>query len=81
MTFQSSYAFVIATLRDWCKNLQLIFEPMRSKTNRTLYTRDLSCALSNLQGIAWSSDWFIGLFAPVVIGGSNYFGISLSTVI
>ena len=28
-----------------------------------------------------NSDWFIALFAPVVIGRSNYFGIGFSTVI
>ena len=37
------------------------------------YTRELFRALSQLQVIATNSDWFISLFAPVVIGGSNYF--------
>ena len=35
-------------------------------------TRDFSLAWSKLQVIARNSDWFISLFAPVVIGGSNY---------
>jgi len=25
--------------------------------------------------IAWTSDWFFVLFAPVVVGWSDYFGI------
>ena len=44
-------------------------------------TRDFSRALSKLQVIARNSDWFIALFAPVVIGRSNNFGIAFSTVI
>ena len=38
-------------------------------------TRDFSSALSKLQATAGNSDLFITLFAPVVIGRSNYFGI------
>ena len=47
------------------------FQPMRSKakTNRTLY----ALWAIQLQVIARNSDWFITLFAPVVIGRSNYF--------
>ena len=37
-------------------------------------TCDSSRALSELQVIARNSDWFIALFAPVVIGRRNYFG-------
>ena len=36
---------------------------------------DFSYALSKLQVIAKNSDWFIMLFAPIVIGESNNFGI------
>ena len=36
-----------------------------------------SRALSKLQAIATNSDWCIALFAPVVIGGSNFFSIGL----
>ena len=36
-----------------------------------------SRALSKLQAIAPNSDWSIALFAPVVIGGSNFFSIGL----
>ena len=38
-------------------------------------TRDFPRALRKLLVIARSSDWFIALFASVVIGWSNYFGI------
>ena len=37
-------------------------------------TRDFSRASSELQVIAGNCDWFIALFAPVVIGRSNCFG-------
>ena len=36
--------------------------------------RDFSRALSKFQIIARNYDWFIALFAPVVIGRSNCFG-------
>ena len=38
-------------------------------------TRDSPRALSKLRAIARNYDLFIALFAFVVIGGSNYFGI------
>ena len=41
----------------------------KAKTNRTLY----ALWAIQLQVIARNSDWFIALFAPVVIGRSNYF--------
>ena len=44
-------------------------------------TRDFSRVLSKLQVISRNSDWFISLFALVVIGRSNYSGIGFSTVI
>ena len=43
-------------------------------------TRGFSRALSKLHGIATNSDWFIALFAPAVIGESNYFGVCFMTV-
>ena len=45
------------------------------------WTRDFSRALSKLQVIARNSDWFIALFAPVVIGRSNCHGFGFSTII
>ena len=44
-------------------------------------TRDFSRALNKLQVIAMNSHWFIALFAAVVIGRRNSFGIRLSTVL
>ena len=44
---------------------------------RVMFSR----ALSKLQVTARNSDWFIALFAPVVIGGSNCFGFGFSTPI
>lgn len=38
-------------------------------------------ALGNLLVVAWDSDWFISLLAPVLIGRSKYLAISFSTVI
>ena len=40
----------------------------------------LPASLSELQIIARNCDWFIALFAPVVIGRSNCFGFGFSTV-
>ena len=42
---------------------------------------DFSRVLSKLQVIVRNSDWFIALFAPVLIGSSYYFVIGFSTVI
>ena len=44
-------------------------------------TRDFSRPLNKLHAIVRNSDWFIGLFAPVVSGRCKYFGIDFSTVI
>ena len=83
MTVESNYVIAIATLSDWLKRVAPVFQPMRSKTktNRTMYTRDLSRASSELHVIARNCDWLIALPAPVVIGRSNYFGFGFSTVI
>ena len=83
MTVESNYVTATATLNDWLKRLTPVFQPMRSKikTNRAMCTRDFSRALSKLKIIAGNSDWFIALFAPVVIGRSNCFGFGFSTVI
>ena len=44
-------------------------------------TRDFSHVWGNLEVITKNSDWFVTLFAPVVIRQRNYFGISFLTVI
>ena len=82
MTVESNYVIVIATLSDWLKRLEPVFQPMRSKPKPiALCTRDFSRGLSKLHVIARNFDWFIALSAPVVIGRSNYFGFGFSTVI
>ena len=39
MTVESNYVTAIATLSDWLKRLEPVFQPMRrkTKTNRTMY--------------------------------------------
>ena len=82
MTLESDYVIAIATLSDWLKKLAPVFQPTRSQTKPIApCTRDFSRGLSELQVIARNCDWFIALFAPVVIGRSNCFGIGFSTVI
>ena len=59
-------------------NVAPVFQQMKSKTKTSSAipcTRDFSRALRKLLVITRSSDWFIALFASVVIGWSNYFGI------
>ena len=75
MTVESNHATTIATLSDWLKRLAPVFQPMRSKTktNRTLYAR----FFSRFEQVR-NSDLFITLFAPVVIGWSNYLGTGFS---
>ena len=73
-----SDAIVVATFVDWLKNLVPVFQPMRTKTNLTSYTRFFP--RFELQVFGRNSDWLILLFACVVIGRSNDFGIDFSTV-
>ena len=72
----SNYVIVIAPFGDWPKNLMPVFQLVRSKskTNSAPCTCDFSLALTEAQVpvIARNSDWFIELFAPVVIVWSNY---------
>jgi len=82
MTVGNNDTNTIATHSDWLNRLAPIFQPLRSKTKTIApYTRDFSRVLSKLQSIARISDWFLALFAPVMIGRSNYFGLLFSTVI
>ena len=37
MTVESNFVIAIATLSDWLKRLAPVFQPMRTKTNRTMY--------------------------------------------
>ena len=77
MNVETNYAIVIAALSDWLQNLMLVFQPMKSKTKHTLCIWFFSL----LQVMGSNSGRLIVLFAHVVIGGRNYFGIGFSTVI
>ena len=44
------------------------------------YAHNFFHTSSKLYVVARNFDWFIVLFAPVVVGQSNYFGIGFSTV-
>ena len=72
MTVESNYAIAIVMLSDWLKTLLPAFQPIRikAKTNRTLYV-PFSPHFEQVQIIAGNSDWFIMLFAPVLIGRST----------
>ena len=75
MTVERNYAIAIATLSDWFKNLAPVYQPVKKKTKTN---RDLHARFSH--GITTNLDWFIALFVPAVIGGSNYFGICFTTL-
>ena len=64
------------------KDSRQFFNQWEAKPKQTApCTRDFSRATSELQVIGRNCDWFITLFAPVVIGRSNCFGFGFSTVI
>lgn len=75
MTVKSNY--VTATLSNWLKNLVPVFQSMKSKIGT------INCVffLGFEQEIEKNSDWFLVLFAPMVIGRINWFTIGFSTVI
>ena len=85
MTVESNYVIAIGTLNDWLKRLAPVFQPIEEANPKLIAPckRDFSRALSDLkfQIIARNCDWFMALFAPVVIGRSNCFGFGFSTVI
>mgnify|MGYP006862608481 CR=1 FL=1 len=85
MDVESNYAIAIAWLGNRPKKLsRQFFNQWEAKPKRKPLApcmRDYSRALIKLQVIAKDSDWFIALFAPVVIGQCNYFGIRFSIVI
>ena len=71
MTVKGNDAIAIATFSDWLKNLAPILRnDEKQNRNPAPCTRDVSRALNELDVIAQNSDWFIALFAPVVIGSS-----------
>ena len=83
MTVESNYVIAIATRSDWLiKESRQFFNQWEAKPKPIApCTRDFSRASSELQVIARNCDWFMALFAPAVIGGSNCFGFGFSTVI
>ena len=78
MTVESNYVIAIATLDDWLKRrASFSTNEKQNQKQKAPCTRDFSCPLSEFQVIARNCDWFIALFAPVVIIRSNYFGFGL----
>ena len=79
MTVKSNDAIAIAMLTDWPKNLTPVFQLMKCKTKS-------NCTLNmwfyeQVTGILLEFFfWFTVLFAPVVIGQSNFLGMSFWTV-
>ena len=74
MAVESNYAIAIATRGGWLKSLAPVFQRIKA-------SRDFSRALMKLLLRARNSDLFIALFAPVMIGRSNYYGIALETAL
>ena len=63
------------TLYDCLRNLAPIYQPVRSKTKtKRVLPHAFSRAWCRLHVFALSSDWFIALFASLVIGQSDNFG-------
>ena len=82
MTVESNYVIAIATLSDWLKRRASFSTNEKQNQNQSHLVRvNFSRALGELQVIARNSDWFIALFAPVVIGWRNCFGFEFCTVI
>ena len=72
MTIKSYYAIAISVLIDWLKNVAPSFNQGEVKPItpcKHLFPR----ALRKLQVISRISDWFIAMFALVMIGWSNNF--------
>ena len=82
MTAESNYAIAISTLGDWLKKSRASFSTNEKQNLKPIApcTCDISRTLSKLHVTARNSDWFVIVFAPVVIDRRNYFGIGFSTV-
>ena len=83
MAVESNYVIAIATRVIGLKVSSSSFLANRKQNqNQSHIVRgNFFRALSKLQVIARNSDWFIALFAPVVIGRSNNFGFGFTTII
>ena len=79
MSVESNFTLdCIATLCDRLKNLAPLSQPIRNETKTCSHS--FSRAWHRLHVFASSSDWFIGLSVSAVIGQSNYFGFSFTTI-
>ena len=67
---------------DFCSGCWSVRQSLLTVPLRTSFTGTIKFhwALTKLQVIPRNSDWFVALFAPVVIGRGNYFTIGFSTV-
>ena len=84
MTVESNYVLRLLRLVIGLKDSRQFFGQWEAKPKPKPIapcTRDFSRALSKFQIIARNCDWLIALFAPVVIGRSNFFDFGVSTVI
>ena len=82
MTVESNYVLRLLRLVIGLKVSRQCFSQLEAKPKPIApCTRDFSRALSKLQVIARNSDWFIALFAYVVIVRSNNFCFGFSTVL
>ena len=72
MTVESNYVIAIASLSEWLIVTRQFFSQLETKPKPIApRTRYFPRALSKLRVVATNFDWFIALFAPVVIGRSN----------
>ena len=73
--------FRFTTLCDWLKNSRHFFDQSEAKLKPIVTcSHAFSRAWRKIYAFASSSDWFIALFASVVIGQSNSFGFGLNTL-
>ena len=82
MTVESNHTLRFVSLVIGLKISRQYFNQREEKPNPiAAYKHDIYHPLSKLQVIGRNSDWCISLFALVLIGRSDYFGIGFSTVI
>ena len=73
---------LLATLIDWLEKTPPDFVTTeKQKKPIAPCALSVSLASSKLQEIARNSDWLTALFAPVLIGWGNCFGIGFSRAI
>ena len=73
---------LLVRLVNGSRDLHQFFNQKKQNQNHLhLDNTQFPDAFSKFHVTARNSNWFIALFAPVVIGQSNYFGIGFSTAI